>query len=104
MDCSLKYIGQTGRTFKTRSKEHIQAIRSNNDNSGYANHMLNTGHACGSIADTMTVLKTEKKGKLPNTLEKYHIYKTSKEGRQMNDTYIDTHNPIFEVIQEINDR
>jgi hypothetical protein len=104
MDCPLKYIRQTGRTFKTRYKEHIQAIRSKNSNSGYSNHMLNTEHTYGSIADTMKVLKTEKKGKHLNTLEKYHIYKTSKEGLQMNDTYIDTHNPIFEVIQEINDR
>jgi hypothetical protein len=104
MNCPLKYLGQTGRTFKTRYKEHIQAIRSNNSNSGYANHMLNTGHTYGSIADTMTVLKAEKKGKHLNTLDKYHIYKTIKEELQMNDTYIDTHNPIFEVIQEINDR
>jgi hypothetical protein len=66
--------------------------------------MLNTGQTYRNIADTMKVLKTEKKGKHLNTLEKYHIYKTSKEGLQMNDTYIDTHNPIFEVIQEINDR
>jgi hypothetical protein len=104
MDCPLIYIGQTGRTFKTRYKEHIQAIKSNNDNSGYSNHMLNTGHTYGNIADTMKVLKTEKKGKHLNTLEKYHIYKTSKEGLQMNDTYIDTHNTIFKVIQEINNR
>jgi chromosome condensin MukBEF complex kleisin-like MukF subunit len=33
MDCPLKYIGQTGRTFKTKYKEHIQAIRNNNGNS-----------------------------------------------------------------------
>jgi hypothetical protein len=66
--------------------------------------MLNTGHAYGSMTNTMKVLKTEKKGKHLNTLEKYHIYKTSKEGLQMNDTYINIHNPIFEVIQEINDR
>jgi hypothetical protein len=72
--------------------------------SGYSNHMLNMGHTYGSMADTMKVLKTEKKGKHLNTLEKYHIYKTSKEGLQMNDTYIETHNSIFEVIQEINDR
>jgi hypothetical protein len=61
MDCQLKYIGQTGRTFKTRYKEHIQAIRNNNSNSGYSNHMLNTGHAYGSMANTMKVLKTKKK-------------------------------------------
>jgi hypothetical protein len=34
MDCPLKYIGQTGRTFNTRYKEHIHDIRSNSSNSG----------------------------------------------------------------------
>jgi hypothetical protein len=79
-------------------------LRNNNGSSGYSNHMLNTGHTYGSTADTMKVLKTEKKGKHLKALEKYHIYKTSKDELQMSDTYIDTHNPIFEVIQEINNR
>jgi hypothetical protein len=63
MDCPLKYIGQTGQTFNTRYKEHIQAIRSNNSNSRYSNHMLNMGHTYGSIANTMKVLKTREKRK-----------------------------------------
>jgi hypothetical protein len=57
--------------------------------------MLNTGHTYGSMANTMKVLKTERKGKHLNTLEKYHICKKSTDGLQMNDTYIDTYNPIF---------
>jgi hypothetical protein len=52
-------IGQTGRAFHTRYKEHIQAIRSNNGNSGYSN-ILNMGHTYGNITDTMDVIKTEK--------------------------------------------
>jgi hypothetical protein len=58
MDCPLKYIGQTGQTFKTRYEEHIQAIRNNNSNSGYSKHILNTGHTYGSVTDTMKALKT----------------------------------------------
>jgi hypothetical protein len=50
LDCPLKYIGQTGRTLNTRYKEHIHAIRSNNSNTGYANHILNTGHRYGTIS------------------------------------------------------
>jgi hypothetical protein len=50
-DCQLKYIGQMGRTFQTRYKEHIQEIRNNNGNSGYSNHILNTGHTYGSITE-----------------------------------------------------
>jgi hypothetical protein len=51
MDCPIKYVGQTGRTFNTRYKEHIHDIRSNNSHSGYSNHILNTGHAYGTITD-----------------------------------------------------
>jgi hypothetical protein len=42
LGCPLKYIGQTGRTFHTRYKEHIHAVRNNNSNSGYSNHILKT--------------------------------------------------------------
>jgi hypothetical protein len=44
LDCPLKYIRQTGRTLNIRYKEHIQAIRNNNSNLGYSNHILNSGH------------------------------------------------------------
>jgi hypothetical protein len=46
LHCPLKHIGQTGKTFHTRYKEHtrIQAIRNCNSNSGYSNHILNAGH------------------------------------------------------------
>jgi hypothetical protein len=74
MDCPLKYIRQTGQTFQTRYKENIQAIRNNNNNSRYSNHILNIGYVYGSITDTMKVVKIEKKGKHMNTLERYHIY------------------------------
>jgi hypothetical protein len=87
MDCPLKYVGQTGRIFCTRYKEYIQAIRNDNSNSGYSNHILNTGYTYGSINNTMDIIKTEKEGKNRNTLEKYHIYKISKNRLQMNDIY-----------------
>jgi hypothetical protein len=66
--------------------------------------MLNTGHAYGSITDTMEIIQIDKKGKHLNTLEKYHIYKMSKNRLHINDTYIDVCNPIFEVLYELNTR
>jgi hypothetical protein len=63
LHCPLKYIGQTGRTFHTRYKECIQAIRYNSSNSEYSSHILNTGHICGTITDTMDIIRTHKKGK-----------------------------------------
>jgi hypothetical protein len=52
-----KHKGWPGRTFYTGYKEHRQAIQNNNGNSGYSNHILNTGHAYGSITDTMKVIE-----------------------------------------------
>jgi hypothetical protein len=74
MNCPLKYIGHMGRTFQTRYREHTQAMRNNSSNSGYSSHIVNTGHAYGSITNTVKVIKTEKKGKHLNTLKKFHIY------------------------------
>jgi hypothetical protein len=104
LDCPLKYIGQTGRTFHTRYKEHIHAVRNNNSNSGYSNHILNTGHKYGKTTDTMDIIRTHRKGKHLNTLEKYHIYKISRDNIQRNDTNTDTHNPIFKALHETNTR
>jgi hypothetical protein len=63
----LKYIRQTGRTLNTRYKEHIHAIR-NNSNTGYSTHILNTGHAYGTITDSMDIIKTGTKSKYLNSL------------------------------------
>jgi hypothetical protein len=104
LDCPMKYIGQIVRTFKVRYKEHIQAIRNNNGNSGYSNHILNTGHTYGTINDTMDVIRNGRKGRHFNTLEKYDIYKISTNNTQLNDTYNERQNPIFQEIYEIYDR
>jgi hypothetical protein len=92
-------MGQAGRELHTRYKEYIQPIRSKNGNSGYSNHILNTGHTYGNITDTMDIVRTEKKGNHMISLEQYHIHTISKNKLHMKDTYIDTHNPIFEVLQ-----
>jgi hypothetical protein len=52
-ECPIRYIGQTGRMFKDRYREHIQAIRTNRQTSKYAQHILDAGHAYGTIEVTM---------------------------------------------------
>jgi hypothetical protein len=47
---SLKYLGHTGKTFKTRFREHVHVGKTNGQNSKYAQHILDTGH---------TFIKTE---------------------------------------------
>jgi hypothetical protein len=49
----------------------------------------------------MEIMETERKGKHSNTLERYHIYKASKDKIQMNDTNIDIYNPIFEALHNM---
>jgi hypothetical protein len=102
MDCPLKYTRQTGQTIHNRYKEQIQAIRNNNGNSGYSNHVLNTGLAYGSITDIMKVVKIEKKRN--TSAHSRNIYIMSKNRLHMNDIYIDVYSPIFEVLKELNTR
>jgi hypothetical protein len=81
MDCPLKYTKQTGRTFYTRYKAHIQAIRNNNVNSEYSNHILNIGHAYRSITDKTKIIRTEKKGKHLHVLENHKNIEKGKTSR-----------------------
>jgi hypothetical protein len=46
----------------------------------------------------MDILQIAKKGKYINKLEKFYIYKTTKQNLQLNDTYTDIHNPIFDTL------
>jgi hypothetical protein len=97
-DCGGAYIGQTGRKFRVRFKEHIRDIRSNKGNTGYASHILNTGHTCGTLEDTLQVVSIHNKGPHLNTLERFHIYKERKTGTILNDNYADFYNPLFELV------
>jgi hypothetical protein len=94
----LKYIG---RTFHTRYKEHILAMKNNSCNSRYSNHILNTGRKYGPITDTMDIIKTHKKGKHINTLEKHHIHKLYKNNLHINESAVEPNNPIFKTLHEI---
>jgi hypothetical protein len=53
------------------------------------------------MQDTMEIITLGKKGRYLNVLEKYHIYKTSRDNLSMNDTQNDTYNPLFETLDRI---
>jgi hypothetical protein len=78
MECGGAYVGQTGKKFHVRYKEHIRDIRSNKGNTGYVNHILNTGHTYGTLENTLQVISTQNKGPNLNILERFHIYKEQK--------------------------
>jgi hypothetical protein len=52
------------------------------------------------ITDTMGIIRTHRKGKHLNTLEKYYIYIDNKDNLQINDTNIDARNPIFKYYRK----
>jgi hypothetical protein len=66
--------------------------------SRYAQHILDMQHAYGTMEDTLDILHIERKGPLMNTLERFHVYKLSKENMHINDTFADMYNPIFNLI------
>lgn len=75
-ECEGVYIGQTGRSFKTRRQEHQRAYRLHKkDDSTYASHLLDTSHKPDW---DMQVLHVAGKGRRLHTLEALEIYKTSK--------------------------
>jgi hypothetical protein len=96
----MKYIGQTGRNFRVRYREHIHAIRSNKATSKYAQHILETGHSYNTMENTLNILQFEKKSQKMNSLEQYYIYRLTKENLQLNDTHTNKYNPIFQVIAD----
>jgi hypothetical protein len=97
-ECPLKYVRQTGRTFRERYREHINATKSNKQHSKFASHILDSGHSYNTMDQTLEVLHIEKKGLKLNTLGRFYIYDLTKKGLQLNDTFSDMCNPIFDIL------
>jgi hypothetical protein len=64
----------------------------------FAQHIFNTEHVYGYIQDIMKILHTVNKGTRLNTLEKFHIYELKKQGTQLNDTFADMTDPMFDTL------
>ena len=82
--CSKKYKGQTGRSFYVRFREHFNYFKHGNGCSKFAQHLIEHRHAIGSTDQIMNVLHSINKGKMMDTLEKFHIYKETKLENQIN--------------------
>jgi hypothetical protein len=71
--CNKRYIGQTGRSLKTRFVEHCRYRKTNGPKSAYALHILNNSHEYGPIQNTMELLKICKKAWRMNAIENVYI-------------------------------
>jgi hypothetical protein len=97
-DCHMKYVGQTGRSFKIRFAEHFRDYKYNTNKSKFAQHLLDNKHSIGPIEDIVEVLYRTNKGKLMDTMEKYHIYKETQLNNQINDKNTAKPNIIFDKL------
>jgi hypothetical protein len=97
-ECNKQYIGQTGRSFRGRYKEHAREYNYATNKSNYAKHLLDTQHPLKPIDDCMTTLDTTKKGSMLNTIERFYIHQATQNNSQLNDRNTVTPNPIFNTI------
>ena len=59
-DCNMKYVGQTGRSFRIRFREPYHNFKYNNNKSKFAAHLLEH-HSIGHINNIMEVLYVTKR-------------------------------------------
>ena len=97
-DCHRAYIGQTGRKFATRFKEHETAFKHNPDTSSFAKHITDNKHSFGPMPNIMQPLQYHKKGPHLNTLEKFYIHTEFKANNHLNDEHTITTNAIFDTL------
>jgi hypothetical protein len=83
-DCRMKYVGQTGRSFRTRFAENFRDYKYNTNKSKFAQHLLDNKHSICPIEDIMEVFYTTNKGKLMDTMDIYYIYKETHMNNQIN--------------------
>lgn len=71
-ECDKFYIGQTGRNFAIRFKEHTRNCESNQ--STFFAHLRNEKHKTENIDNAMRILHRVSKGPIMNILEEIEIY------------------------------
>lgn len=102
--CSSFYVGQTGRPFATRYKEHMDALRLKNLNkSSFASHVAHHEHPIGDINDNLSILHIAEKGLHMDLLEQIEIYihKLKLPDKILNEQTDSAHNFFFQNFQDI---
>jgi hypothetical protein len=98
--CTKKYIGQTGRPFLTRFREHFGEYTQGIPNSKFAEH-LRSHHSIGPIDAVVEPLYYTTKGRLMNTVEKYLIHLETKLDYQLNYRHTIQPSAIFESLLHV---
>jgi len=74
----MKYIGQTGRSFRIRFQEHPRDLKYGNVKSSFAQHLIEYGHSIGPMEGIMETTCITNSGRLMDTLERFRIFRETK--------------------------
>ena len=96
-DCDKKYLGQTGRPFRTRFKERLLSYKQENRNSKCSQH-LEYNHSIGPIEQIMDVVQVVNKLTFMNVLEKLCMCEETYKNNHLNCKSSISYIRIFETI------
>jgi len=94
----MEYVGQTGRSFRIRFSEHFRDFQYPNNKLKFAQRLLENNHSIVPIGSIMKVLYSTNKGKFMGTMEKFYIYKATRDNNRINDKNTVKPNVIFDTI------
>ena len=81
-----------------RFREHLRDYKYRTGHSKFAQHLQDSNHSFGPIDTVMDILHVIKKGAMMDTLERYHIYRITSLGTQINDRNTASHNMLFDTL------
>ena len=81
-----------------RYREHFRDLKFGYGNSKFAQHPIEHKHSIGPVDQIMHTFHFENKGSMLDTLEKYHIYRITKLGSQINDRNTVVHDTLFDTM------
>jgi len=99
-DCNKAYVGQVGRCFVTRFKEHEKAFRYNSQPSSFAIPLHEEAHSFETMNNIMQILHYHSKGTHLNTLEIFHIHAERTANNHINENQTIFVNAIFDSIRK----
>ena len=96
--CDMFYIGQTGRPFEERYKEHLPR-RELHKTSNFARHLMLCNHNYSDFQTNFQPMHCCRKGKYMDALEEYEIYKAVKINSDyvLNDKLTFSHNILYDT-------
>lgn len=97
--CAKGYVGQTGRSFNTRFKEHRLSVKYGRA-SAFGMHAFDSDHPFTKIEDTMQIMKIINKGRDMNTYEAMEIYLERNNPNNLNEQESFGNNPLFHCLAQ----